>query len=727
MRLHAGAWLVLGVPAAFVPGRPGRGLSEGNPVSNRARFRTYVALVLLFSLAAVAVLWGQSLRSQAELREQVLHQSEQRSLHLADAMSGQVGSVFSAMDLALHDLRQRWVEAPERFSPFANDLLKVLPAGFVSHVLVVDAQGHLVFSSLGKGEGLYIGDRVFFRDLHDGIDRMVVGAPVFGRVTEHWQFAVGRPILRDGQFAGAVYLMVPTDALAQRLAALHLSALDVVALVQSDGTYLARSRDNVAAMGRRAEVSQPFLVDTALGKGSYRAVCTLDQVSRTYGWYRLPVGSAVVLVGLADESVLGPLEPALHRGQWFTALMSLLLLAGGATIAGLLWSVERGRQAVGASEVRLKEAQHMARVGSWDLDRASRRLLWSDEVFRMFERSPDEGIPTLDSFLQAVHPEDRERVMEAFQTVRTVRHTFQIEHRLLLPSGAIKHVREMAVNAFEGDRLVHSKGTIQDITETRQAELALQQLNEELEKRVSERTREMELLNRELDTFSYSVSHDLRTPLRAIDGFASLLAEESERLSTDGRQFLQKIQDSTRRMGELITDLLSLAHHGRAPVRHEKVNLSELARGLAAELERGENTRQIEWAIDDDLLVEADPTLMRVVLQNLLGNACKYTGREPHARISLTRSGVADGLQTFCVRDNGAGFDMAYASQLFQPFKRLHGRDEFEGTGVGLATVQRVVQRHGGKVRAEGAVGEGAAFYFSLPEEALETSPLSTW
>jgi signal transduction histidine kinase len=180
-------------------------------------------------------------------------------------------------------------------------------------------------------------------------------------------------------------------------------------------------------------------------------------------------------------------------------------------------------------------------------------------------------------------------------------------------------------------------------------------------------------------------------------------------------------------MGELITDLLPLAHPGRAPVRHEKVNLSELARGLAAELERGESTRQIEWAIEDDLLVEADPTLMRVVLQNLLGNACKYTGREPRARISLSRSEAADGLQTFCVRDNGAGFDMAYASQLFQPFKRLHGRNEFEGTGVGLATVQRVVQRHGGKVSAEGVVGQGAAFYFSLPKEAPEAAPQSTW
>ena len=225
-------------------------MSEGFVLGNGVRFRFLLVLVLLFSVVAVAVLWGQGLRSQAALREQVLQQSEQRSLHLADAMAGQVGSVFSAMDLVLHDLRQRWVDAPERFSPVADDLLKALPAGFVSHVLVVNAQGHLVFNSLGKGEGLFIGDRAFFRDISNGVDRMVIGAPVLGRVTEHWQFAVGRPILREGRFAGAIFMMVPTDALAQRLAALHLSALDVVALVQGDGTYLARSRDNTVAMGQ---------------------------------------------------------------------------------------------------------------------------------------------------------------------------------------------------------------------------------------------------------------------------------------------------------------------------------------------------------------------------------------------------------------------------------------------------------------------------------------------
>jgi len=171
-------------------------------------------------------------------------------------------------------------------------------------------------------------------------------------------------------------------------------------------------------------------------------------------------------------------------------------------------------------------------------------------------------------------------------------------------------------------------------------------------------------------------------------------------------------------MGVLITDLLSMAQHSRATIRHEWVDLSALAQQLVVELEQGEPQRRVTWSIEPGLRVQADPTLMRVVLQNLLGNAWKYTGQTADAHISLVGTGMtADGQFGFSVKDNGAGFDMAYAEQLFQPFKRLHAHHEFEGTGIGLATVARVVQRHGGRIQAEGAVGEGACFSFSLPVE----------
>jgi signal transduction histidine kinase len=193
-----------------------------------------------------------------------------------------------------------------------------------------------------------------------------------------------------------------------------------------------------------------------------------------------------------------------------------------------------------------------------------------------------------------------------------------------------------------------------------------------------------------------------------------------------GRKHLRRIQEGSRRMGQLITDLLSLAHLNRAQMQQVPVNLSELAWKVAGELQRSEPEREVDWQIQDHLQAMADPGLMRVVLHNLLGNAWKYTGQTPDARIAFTLEGRKDGMATFCVRDNGAGFDMAYADQLFQPFRRLHAHHEFEGSGVGLATVSRVIRRHGGQVRGEGAVGQGAAFAFSLPDVPVP-SDLTTW
>jgi light-regulated signal transduction histidine kinase (bacteriophytochrome) len=285
-----------------------------------------------------------------------------------------------------------------------------------------------------------------------------------------------------------------------------------------------------------------------------------------------------------------------------------------------------------------------------------------------------------------------------------------------MPDGRVKYARECGFTQFEGERPVHSVGTVQDITDVRTAEEALKRLNEELEQRVGERTREMSILNRELEAFSYSVSHDLRTPLRSVDGYASLLEEEyGEALAPEGRAYVERIRKSARRMGQLITDLLTLAHLSRTELRHQAVDLSDMARGIAAELAASDPGRDVQWQIDDGMRVFADAGLMRVVLQNLLGNAWKYTGQTPQARIVFMQVQRADGAPEFCVRDNGAGFDMAYAAQLFEPFKRLHSHHEFEGNGVGLTTVFRVIERHGGRLRGEGAVGRGAAFYFSVP------------
>ena len=238
----------------------------------------------------------------------------------------------------------------------------------------------------------------------------------------------------------------------------------------------------------------------------------------------------------------------------------------------------------------------------------------------------------------------------------------------------------------------------------------LRSLNTSLERSLHEQ----QILNKELEAFSYSVSHDLRAPLRSIDGFAQALREDwGDRLDETGQDHLSRVRNAAQRMGRLIDDLLKLSRLSRAQLQRIDVNLAQIARDITRDLEERNPTRKVEWVIDDDLRANCDPSLARIVLENLLGNAWKFTSKTPDARIEFTKMPEMD-PPTFIVRDNGAGFDMQYADKLFAPFQRLHGEREFPGTGIGLATVQRIVHKHGGEVSTRAEVGHGAAFYFSF-------------
>jgi PAS domain S-box-containing protein len=256
---------------------------------------------------------------------------------------------------------------------------------------------------------------------------------------------------------------------------------------------------------------------------------------------------------------------------------------------------------------------------------------------------------------------------------------------------------------------------VSDLSERKHMEDELRELSRALERRVEQRTRELKATNDELEAFSYSVSHDLRAPLRAIDGFSRAIEQRyADRLDDAGHDMIARVRAAVAKMNDLIEAMLVLSRLSRSELRSEAVDLSALARETVEELRRREPGRDVEVSIDDGLRATGDPELLAVALGNLLENAWKYTrGRAP-ARIELAEEARSDGRRTFVVRDNGAGFDMAYAEQLFRPFHRLHSEAEFPGTGIGLATVQRIVHRHGGTIRGEGREGEGAAFYFEL-------------
>jgi signal transduction histidine kinase len=232
--------------------------------------------------------------------------------------------------------------------------------------------------------------------------------------------------------------------------------------------------------------------------------------------------------------------------------------------------------------------------------------------------------------------------------------------------------------------------------------------------RLAETSEELSRANGELEAFSYSVAHDLRAPLRAINGFCSAVIDEAgDQLKPEPRQYLERAAAAAQRMGLLIDALLALSRVGRATLERAPVDLSVISRAIVAQLRASAPDRKVDFHAADDLVAEGDPTLLRAVMENLLGNAWKFTAKRDDARIELGRL-EQDGHTTFFVRDNGAGFDMQYAGRLFAPFQRLHSASDFGGTGIGLATVQRIISRHGGTIRAEGAVDRGATFYFTL-------------
>jgi len=318
-------------------------------------------------------------------------------------------------------------------------------------------------------------------------------------------------------------------------------------------------------------------------------------------------------------------------------------------------------------------------------------------------------------------------------------------HRGMVPAQAVRDALVTHRSTYLGDRLngdnifyippellLETRGSLEgskyadwmcrQIMRVLDAENERDEVLRDLERRVSERTAELAVANRHLQAFSYSVSHDLRAPLRGIAGFGAMLAEDcGDRLGDDGRKYLARMLDGVKRMDELIEGMLSLGRVVQAGMQRSLVDLSALASDVTRDLRAAEPTRSVEVVVHDGLRAFGDRTLLQAVLTNLLGNAWKFTGQRSDARIEIGGKGREGDAAIFFVRYNGAGFDMAYADKLFGAFQRLHRQDEFPGTGVGLATVERIISRHGGRIWAESRPGAGATFFFSIPDANADT------
>ncbi len=403
---------------------------------------------------------------------------------------------------------------------------------------------------------------------------------------------------------------------------------------------------------------------------------------------------------------------------WANVTVSLIFDADGRPkhFLGVIEDISQRKAAEAAlmsSEERLRRITNSMRDMVCQTDAQGRFLYATPSYLQILGYDPASLIGR--SVFEFLHPEDKDSVIRAFQAALANKSPGKAEFRYRHANGDYLWIETTGDVLLDGsDKVVGAVFASRDSTQRKTSEVEAREFNAMLEQRVAERTAELAAANRELESFSYSVSHDLSAPLRAIEGFSTLLKTEFEpKLDAQGREYLQRIRGAARRMAQLIDDLLDLSRVSRRELRRQSVDLSELARGLIEELRWREPSRNIEWMVADGLVAEADPTLMLAVLQNLLGNAWKFTRPQAQARIEfgLEEDG---GMPAFFVRDNGAGFDMEYSHKLFTPFQRLHGPAEFEGNGIGLATARQIIHRHGGKIWAEGAVDAGAVFRFTL-------------
>ena len=380
---------------------------------------------------------------------------------------------------------------------------------------------------------------------------------------------------------------------------------------------------------------------------------------------------------------------------------------------------KQAEDALRLSSERLQLATRVANIGIWDWDVVNNELLWDDSMYQLYGIRKGDFGGAYDAWLRTLHPEDKAHTDGEIQAALLGEHEYAPEFRIVRTDGTIRYIKaDSRTIRDQAGKPLHMIGTNIDITERKQVEVTIRTLNQELEQRVAERTAQLESSNKELEAFSYSVSHDLRSPLRAIDGFCHILLDDyADKLDEEGKRLLNVVRDNTNRMGQLIDDILKFSRTGRLELSVAEIDMEKLARKVFEELQSSIDHGELQLEIAAIPPAKGDLALVRQVFVNLLSNAIKFTRRKEPAVIKV--GGAVKGNEAiYFVQDNGAGFDIQYADKLFGVFQRLHSESEFEGTGIGLAIVKRIITRHGGRVWAEGKVNEGATIYFALPRSS---------
>jgi signal transduction histidine kinase len=543
--------------------------------------------------------------------------------------------------------------------------------------------GEIFCSGLPTRGPINAAHRAWFRRALQGRD-FSIGEYQIGSITHRPTINFSYPMLDGGGHVRAVlFAAVGLSSLNQLAAEIQLPEGGTLTVFDRLGTILARHPNPDRWLGLalpEAPLVKAVLRQKAEGTAEAAGV---DGAERLYAFSLVrnaPEAGMYVAIGLSKQVAFAGVDRALRRNLAALGLVTLLAL-GAAWVVGDLF-VGRPVKALVEATRRMSRGDLGARTGLPDGRGELSHLAQAfDEMAASLQARQAEAMRA-DAALQEAYAKLEQRVEERTLELRTANESLQRE-----------------------------------IAERKQAEEKVKRLNEEMGRRAVE----LERLNKELEAFSYSVSHDLRAPLRHIVGFAELLEKHAAlALDDKGRRYLRTISDSASQMGRLIDDLLAFSRMGRADMRETTVELVPMVKSVLADMEGELRGRDITWDIGPLPAVRGDPAMLRLALVNLISNAIKYTRPRTRARVEIG-SAARDGEIVFFIRDNGVGFDMRYLDKLFGVFQRLHSASDFEGTGIGLASVRRIIHRHGGTVWAEGFVDGGATFYFSLPDKAGDT------
>ena len=665
-------------------------------------------MLLLASL--LAILWSSVAWNHSNSERREIEDARRHTAILALLFAKHTTATFRNIDHALLELRNTWVTHPAELRDHIKTNRDFLQASILQ-TAIIDAHGFLVFSTLDlPREPIFLGDREHFKVHQSGVqDTLFVSRPVKGRLLNQWAIQLTRPIFNKGKFAGVMVMSVDPNYFVNFYAEADLGKDGVATMMRDTGEIMVRSSELDKYVGKVVKPS-PYADPVAPLRGSFRRSSQNDGIERLFSYVHLPEYGLSVVIGPSVADTLAAVRSQQRQILLAASAVTLLTLFMAGQLLRSIKRKEAAQQALAESKVRLHASHELLEALSLHVpgmifqyrlfpDGRSSFPYVSNGIASLYELTPAQVRDDARPLFAHLHPDDYDAMHASItESARTLQ-PWQHEYRVHLPQRGLRWLTGRAQPEKLDDGSILWHGFVSDITQIKDTEAALRAANQELE------------------AFSYSVSHDLRAPLRTIDGFSLLLDKKLAGGGGDDktRHFLSRIRAGAVQMERLIADLLALAHVARTQMQHEPMDLSALARSIVRDLQAGQPERQVALQIQTDVQAQGDAGLLRVVLENLLGNAWKYSAKQPAAEIRFGQQRDAAGNPVFFVQDNGAGFDMACADKLFQPFVRLHAEADFSGTGIGLATVARIIARHGGRIWAESAPGQGASFFFTLP------------